>query len=105
MMAPDMVGEILGRDTREAAVLTARADHVASLRRDPARSRAGQVPVWIPLALLCASAAWLFRTLADDARLSGFTSIDPRRSRIEGSSGFVDARWRPWLSTRLARMP
>lgn len=80
-----------------------------STRRDPrrgaARRRCGQVPLWIPLVLLASCLAWLVAALEGDLDLVGFTRIDPRRTRIDDSSGLVDARWRETLSARLASLP
>lgn len=55
--------------------------------------------------LLLGGTSWLFSFLASDLERTGFTTIDPRRTRIEGQSGFVDARWRTFLSNRLATLP
>ncbi|MFN0007085.1 MAG: cell division protein FtsQ/DivIB [Planctomycetota bacterium] len=74
-------------------------------RRPRLRRRAGQVPFWIPFALIASILAALSAALEGDLDLVGFTRIDPRRTTIADSSGLVDARWRETLAARLASLP
>jgi hypothetical protein len=71
----------------------------------PTGPTSGQIPLWIPLALLVSCLAWLVASLQGDLDLVGFTRIDPSRTRIEAGNGLVDARWRETLSARLASLP
>jgi len=74
-------------------------------RRRPVGPRAGGVPAWVPLLGLLAAILWLVSRLQTDSESEGFAEIDPRRTRIEGLTGFVDDRWRPALAARLAALP
>jgi hypothetical protein len=57
------------------------------------------------MSLLLYGGAWLVSRLQGDSEVDEFNRIDPRRTRIDGLSGFVDDRWRFALSARLAEMP
>lgn len=75
------------------------------VRTELARARAGQVSgVLLLLLVLCAGALLALR-LVGDSQESGFNVIDPRRTRVDALTGFVDDRWRFDLAARLAQLP
>jgi len=89
-------------------VAAARPDH---RRRNSDRgsgasaSRAGHVPVWIPLACLATAAVWLCSGLQSSVDAAGFALVDVRRSRLDSPAGFRDPRWQDYLALRLASLP
>jgi hypothetical protein len=57
------------------------------------------------LLLVLAAGALLALRLLGDSEEAGFTQIDPRRTRVDALTGFVDDRWRFDLAARLAQLP
>lgn len=89
----------IGRDRGEPAALGLHA-WIAD------RPRAGAVRLWIPLLILALLLVWAFERLGDTVHAADFTTIDTRRSHLDGGlSEFVDPRWSYELQEVLARLP
>src|SRR5438552_14864171 len=72
----------------------------------PGRSaRSGRVPVWIVLGLFVSCTLWLVSAVAHEVDAADFAVVDPRSSKLDVQSGFVDPRWNDWMAARLARLP
>jgi hypothetical protein len=77
-----------------------------SLGPGRARSaRSGRVPVWMVLGLFVSCTLWLVSAVAHEVEAAGFAVVDPRSSKLDVQTGFVDPRWNDWMAERLARLP
>lgn len=69
------------------------------------RAQAGRVPAWIPLVILLFGLVWLFDGLSRGVAAAGYERIDPRSSKLDVRTGFVDARWNDMMRQHLAALP
>jgi hypothetical protein len=67
-----------------------------------ARRHLGRLRLWVPLFLIFWACVWAIDGLTRDVFASGYTTLDPRRSRLDVRTGFVDPRWERWMAERLA---
>lgn len=70
----------------------------------PARSRLGRVPVWVPPVVCVALAWWAMKVVAADAPQAGFTTVDPALSTLRFDEPY-DQRWNRHLAAALAKLP
>jgi hypothetical protein len=82
--------------------MPARPARPARTRR---QSRAGRIPLWIPLALCGAAAAWLVHDLEASADAAGFARVDTARTRLEAGGAWCDPAWERELALAMAALP
>lgn len=61
--------------------------------------------MWLLAALAGSILVWFTGALAADVEASGFSTIDPRRARIEPAGAYCDTRWSDQLAQAIAGRP
>jgi len=75
---------------------------IARRRQESGRSPLGRLVEWAIVILVVGASGLVLIGLRREARASGFTTIDTRRSRLELRGRWVDPRWEEILAHRVA---